>query len=119
MAGLEINYEVVQECICAMRQLPTLFPAVIRPPVSSEGQGVEEIEQLADLYASFYGAMERLTEETAKYLDNMVTDFKERDKRRQKNMRSQGIKSIHEGLQKAKLSEETCGKKSENTDFLR
>lgn len=82
MAGLEINYEVVQECIRTIQQLPTCYPAVIRPPVSSEGQGVTEIEQLADLYASFYGAWERLTEETEKYLDNMVTDLKERDKSR-------------------------------------
>lgn len=118
MTGLEIDYEVVQECICAMRQLPTLFPAVIRPPVSSEGQGVAEIEQLADLYASFYGALERLTEETAKYLDNMVTDFKERDKRRQTHggLKSQGAKSMSELREKAGLSEETRGKKSVNSE---
>lgn len=50
--------------------------------VSGEGQGITEMEQLADLYASFYGAMERLAEETAKYLDNVVTGFRETDEKR-------------------------------------
>lgn len=118
MAGLEIKYEVVQECIRTMQQLPALFPAVTRPPVSSAGQGVTEIEQLADLYASFYGALERLTEETTKYLDNMVTDFKERDKRRQTHggLKSQGAKSMSELRQKAGLSEEARGKKYANSE---
>lgn len=50
--------------------------------VSGEGQGIAEMERLADLYASFYGAMERLAEETAKYLDNVVTGFRETDEKR-------------------------------------
>lgn len=41
-----------------------------------------KIEQLADLYGSFYGAMERLSEETVKYLTSMITDFRETDKRK-------------------------------------
>lgn len=82
MAGLEIKYDVIQECIHTIRQLPERYPAVIRTSVSSEGQGVTEIERLADLYASFYGVWERLAEETAKYLTNMITEFKETDKNR-------------------------------------
>ena len=79
MADLELKYGVIQECIYKIQKLPDRYPAAIRTSVSGEGQGVAEIEQLADLYASFYGAWERLTEETAKYLDRMLMDFKEMD----------------------------------------
>lgn len=81
MAGLEINYETIQNCIFDIQYLPVRYPAVTRPAVSGEGQGIVEIEQLADLYASFYGAMERLSEETAEYLKNMVEEFREADKK--------------------------------------
>ena len=82
MPGLKINYEIIQNCTNNIQQLTAYYPAVIRPSLSGEGQGIEEIEQLADLYASFYGAMERLSEETVIYLNNMVTEFKEADKKR-------------------------------------
>lgn len=82
MKGLEINYGTIQDCICKIQQLSARYPAVIRPAVSGEGQGIVEIEQLADLYASFYGAMERLSEETVTYLNHMITDFQETDKKR-------------------------------------
>lgn len=79
---LEINYGVIKDCICRIRMLPQSHAPITRPVVSGEGQGIAEMEQLADLYASFYGAMERLAEETAKYLDNVVTGFRETDEKR-------------------------------------
>lgn len=82
MTGLEIRYEIVKECICSIQQLPARYAGITRPVISGEGQGIAEIEQLADLYASFYGAMERLSEETAKYLNSMITEFKETDEKR-------------------------------------
>ena len=84
MAGLEIDYETIQNSICDIERLSACYPAVIRPAASGEGQGIEEIEQLADLYASFYGAMERLSEETVIYLNNMVEEFKNADEKRMK-----------------------------------
>lgn len=87
MAGLEMNYEIIRNCICEVRQLPARYPAVIRPAVSGEGQGIAEIEQLADLYASFYGALEGLSVETAEYLNSMVAEFREADKKRAMNGR--------------------------------
>lgn len=82
MTGLEIRYEIVKECICSIQQLPSHYAGITRPAVSGEGQGIAVIEQLADLYASFYGAMERLSEETAKYLTSMITEFRETDEKR-------------------------------------
>ncbi len=82
MSGLEVRYSIMKECIHKMEQLAACYPAVIRNPVSGEGQGIVEIEQLADLYASFYGALERLSEETAKYLNHMIKDFQETDESR-------------------------------------
>ena len=82
MAGLELKYGIMKECIRDIQQLPVHYPAVTRNPVSGEGQGITEIEQLADLYAAFYGVLERLSEETAKYLNNVITDFRETDESR-------------------------------------
>lgn len=82
MAGLELKYGILKECIRDIQKLPVHYPAVIRNPVSGEGKGITEIEQLADLYAAFYGALERLSEETAKYLNNVMTDFQETDESR-------------------------------------
>lgn len=79
MAGLEIRYEVIRECAHSIRQLPACYPIVSRPPVSGDGKGIAEIEQLADLYASYYGVWEKLAEETAEYLISMLTDFKNAD----------------------------------------
>lgn len=81
MAGLEINYGSIENCICSIQQLSARYPAVIRPAVSGQGQGIAEIEQLADLYESLYGALERLSEETVDYLKRMVVEFKEADKK--------------------------------------
>ena len=41
-----------------------------------------EIEQLADLYESFYDSLERLLEVTVKYLNNVIKDFREMDEKR-------------------------------------
>lgn len=82
MAGLELKYGIIRECIHDIQQLPVHYPAVIRNSASSEGKGITEIEQMADLYAAFYAALERLSEETAKYLNNVMTDFQETDKSR-------------------------------------
>lgn len=82
MEGLELRYDIIQECIQEMLGLPHRYPMKTRPPVSGEGQAVEEMERLVDLYASFYGAQERLIEETAGYLQGMITDFREADKGR-------------------------------------
>lgn len=81
MAGLEIKYEIVKECICNIQQLSADYPAAVRPCVSGEGQGIMKIEQLADLYESFYDSLERLSEETAKYLNNVIKDFREMDEK--------------------------------------
>lgn len=79
MKGLEINYETVQEGIRDMRLIRNRYPAVGRVSASGGGKGVAEMEQLADLYVSFYGALERLIEETEEYLINMLTDFRNAD----------------------------------------
>ena len=85
MAGLELKYEVVKECIDSIQKLPADYPIIERPAVSSEGQSITEIEQLADLYVSFYKSMETLSEETVKYLNSMITDFRETDEKRARN----------------------------------
>ena len=46
-----------------------------------EGRNITELEQTADLYASFYEAAEILMESTSKYLDCVIRDFKEADKK--------------------------------------
>lgn len=80
MEGLELRYDIIRECIHEILRLPHRYPAATRPPVSGGGQAVEEMERLVDLYASLYGALERLIEETAGYLQGMITDFREADK---------------------------------------
>lgn len=85
MAGLELKYEVVKECMDSIQKLPADYLIIERPSVSSEGQSITEIEQLADLYVSFYKSMETLSEETVKYLNSMITDFRETDEKRARN----------------------------------
>lgn len=85
MAGLELKYEVVKECMDSIQKLPADYPIIERPSVPSEGQSIMEIEQLADLYVSFHKSMETLSEETAKYLHSMITDFRETDEKRARN----------------------------------
>ena len=84
MAGLEIDYEIIKNSICDIQRLSACYPAVKRPAASGEGKGVVEIERLADLYTSLYGAMERLSEETVEYLKSMVEEFKKADEMRMK-----------------------------------
>lgn len=79
MAGLKLKYEVIQECIGKIQNLPTEYPAETRPAVSGEGKGITEMEKLVDLYISFYESMEDLIEETVKYLNRMVKDFQAMD----------------------------------------
>lgn len=79
MAELGLNYTTMQECITNMQELSANYPAAVRPLATGEGQSIEEIEKLADLYVSFYEAVEELAEETAKYLSNIVTEFEEID----------------------------------------
>lgn len=79
MEGLELRYGIIQNCIQEIRRLPHCYPAVTRPPVSGGGQAVEEMERLSGLYASLYSALVRLMEETAGYLRDMITDFREVD----------------------------------------
>lgn len=81
MAGLEINYGIIGNCIYNIQQLSACYPAVIRPAVSGQGQGIAEIEYLADLYESLYAALERLSEGTVDYLKCMAAEFKEADKK--------------------------------------
>lgn len=83
MAGLELKYEVVKECIHDIQQLPDRYPAAARPAASGRGQCIQEMEQLADLYESFYVQMIRLAEETAKYLNSMITDFRAADEKKE------------------------------------
>lgn len=85
MAGLELKYEVVKECIDSIQKLSADYPMIEKPAVSSEGQSITEIEQLADLYVSFYKSLETLSEETVKYLNSMITDFRETDEKRARN----------------------------------
>ena len=87
MAELELNYGTMQECISNLQSLASDYPAEIRPLVSGEGQGISEIEALADLYVSFYEALEALSEGTVKYLTGMVTDFKEADEKKNKDVK--------------------------------
>lgn len=85
MAGLELKYGVMEECIGSIQKLPVDYPIIERPSVSGEGQSITEIEQLADLYVSFYKSLETLSEETVKYLNSMITDFRETDEKRARN----------------------------------
>lgn len=85
MAGLELNYEVVKECIDSIQKLPTDYPIIQKPAVSSEGETIMEIEQLTDLYISFYQSLETLSEETVKFLNSMIEDFRKTDEKRAGN----------------------------------
>lgn len=85
MAGLELQYEAVKECIDSIQKLSADYPIIEKPSVSSEGQSITEIDQLADLYVSFYKLLETLSEETVKYLNSMFTDFQETDEKRARN----------------------------------
>lgn len=92
MRGLELNYGVTKECITNIQHLSALYPAATRPVVSGQGQVIDKIEQMADLYVFFYLAWEKLAEETANYLDNMITDFQAADKQKTGNPGAAGIK---------------------------
>lgn len=85
MEKLELQYEVIRECIDGIQNLPADYPAAERPFVSGEGQSITETEQLADLYVSFHKSLITLSEETVKYLNNVMTDFKQTDKKRTEN----------------------------------
>lgn len=82
MAGLELRYESIQECIYEIQKLSTSYPAVERAAVRGEGQNITELEQTGDVYASFYEAVKMLTEDTAKYLDCVIREFKKADKKK-------------------------------------
>ena len=81
MAGLELNYGKIQECISNLQSLAYDYPTETRPLVLGEGQGISEIEALADLYVSFYESLETLSEGTVKYLTGMITDFRKTDEK--------------------------------------
>lgn len=85
MAGLRINYGTVEECICSIRQLAADYPAAERSSVSGQGEGIAEMEQLADLYEFFYDSLEKLSEETAVYLKNVIADFRQMDEKYEKH----------------------------------
>lgn len=83
MAGLELKYEVIRECIHDIQQLPEHYPAAASRTIAfGKGQGITEIKQLADLYESFYTQMIRLSEETVRYLNSMITDFHAADEKK-------------------------------------
>lgn len=84
MAGLELNYTTMQECIRKLQELPANFPGEKRPSAAGAGEGIEEIEKMADVYELFYKSLEQLTEDTAAYLKRMAAEFKETDEKRGK-----------------------------------
>lgn len=82
MRGLELDYGVVKKCIDDIQKLPVRYPTATRPGVSGKGQGINQLEYLADMYVAFYAAWERLSEDTVNYLENMIADFQTADKQK-------------------------------------
>lgn len=81
MSGLELEYGSIRECINGLQKLPASYPAAERAALRGEGQNITELEQTADLYVSFYEAAGILMESTSKYLDCVISGFKEADKK--------------------------------------
>ena len=86
MAGLKLEYEVVKECMDSIQKLSADYPIIEKPSVSGKGESITEIEQLADLYITFYKSIETLSEETVKYFNSMITDFQKIDKKVSKKL---------------------------------
>lgn len=82
MSGLELEYGSIEECISGLQKLPADYPMAERPSVRGEGRTITELEQTADLYVSFFETMEILIENTSKYLNCVIKDFKEADKKK-------------------------------------
>lgn len=79
MSGLELEYGAIQVCINEVQKLTATYPAAERPFLRGEGQNINELEQTADIYVSFYEAVEKLAGSTAKYLNCVIKGFKEAD----------------------------------------
>jgi|GEM_PF-3129969 len=86
MAGLKLEYEVVKECMDSIQKLSADYPIIEKPSVSGKGESITEIEQLADLYITFYKSIETLSEETVKYFNSTITDFQKIDKKVSKKL---------------------------------
>lgn len=82
MAGLELRYTAIEECIFGIQKLPVSYPAEERVIARGEGQYVTELERTADIYGSFYAAAEILTEDTSKYLHSVIREFQKFDKKK-------------------------------------
>ncbi len=82
MNKLEINYEVVQECVAELRTLILNYPQTLRPTLLGCGLVIEELNQISNIYYEFYHTIEGLIDATVSYLicaNNYLKKFDERE----------------------------------------
>lgn len=79
MTDLRVNYTIIQECVNVLQELSSKHPSVPIPVLRGEGECIAELQELANLYHTFYQMVETLAEETSEYLIHVADAFQEAD----------------------------------------
>lgn len=82
MSGININYDIMTDCINNIQGISGEYPTKERPSCEGCGLAISEMESIAMLYESFYQEAEELFSCTASYLMQVVSKFQEEDEQK-------------------------------------